>query len=143
MRVKFYLAWLKFLRILAQKSDFKPMKQFYERPTRRHHEKKFDPLYYSCSRVYGPCTFYILQAKREKECDELRRSGDKFIEFLDRADRWLSQNTKKIVELFRRFDQSGEGVVTHDEFKAGRHQFHDVFASQVLDFEHWYLHSQD
>ena len=51
------------------------------------------------------------------------------MEFLDRADRWLSQNTKKIVELFRRFDQSGEGVVTHDEFKAGRHQFHDVFAS--------------
>ena len=65
--------------------------------------------------------FLTLQAKREKQSDELRRSGDKFIEFLDRADRWLSQNTKKIVELFRRFDQSGEGVVTHDEFKAGEH----------------------
>ena len=79
-----------------------------------------------------PVHFFTLQAKREKESDELRRSGDKFIEFLDRADRWLSQNTKKIVELFRRFDQSGEGVVTHDEFKAGEHKFHDVLPSGHL-----------
>ncbi len=35
-------------------------------------------------------------------------------------DRWLLKNAEKAVELYRRFDQSGEGMVTYDEFKAGK-----------------------
>ena len=58
----------------------------------------------------------------EKDADALRRSGDQFMEFLDRIERWTSKHAKKSAELFRQFDQSGEGVVTHDEFKAGNHE---------------------
>ena len=82
---------------------------------------------------YGPILFvlnisYILlyfqirsfQAKLEKEADILRRSGDNFMEFLNRIERWTSRHFKKIADLFRKFDQSGEGAITYDEFKAGK-----------------------
>ncbi len=60
-----------------------------------------------------------LKAKLEKSSDTLRKSGAPFFEFMDRMDRWLLKNANKAIELYRRFDQTGEGMVTYDEFKAG------------------------
>ena len=44
---------------------------------------------------------------------------DLYQNFLERMDRWIASNKHKAVELFKRFDINGDGVLTYDEFKSG------------------------
>ncbi|XP_071943910.1 uncharacterized protein [Antedon mediterranea] len=66
----------------------------------------------------------LTKAEREKEKLEkatelLVSNEDSFDSFVDRMDRWLTSNTHKAIELFRKCDVDGDGVLTYDEFKAG------------------------
>ncbi|XP_033626909.1 uncharacterized protein LOC117289753 [Asterias rubens] len=57
--------------------------------------------------------------KLEKACDLMTSKTDLYQNFLDRMDRWIACNKHKAVELFKRFDLNGDGVLTFDEFKSG------------------------
>lgn len=57
--------------------------------------------------------------KLEKSCEDLTSQLDLYQSFLDRMNRWLSQNGLKAEELFRKFDTNQDGMLTYDEFKAG------------------------
>ena len=50
---------------------------------------------------------------------------DLYQNFLDRMDRWITANKHKAVELFKRFDLNGDGVLTYDEFKSGKIEIED------------------
>ncbi|XP_022103410.1 uncharacterized protein LOC110986092 isoform X3 [Acanthaster planci] len=57
--------------------------------------------------------------KLEKACELMTSQTDLYQNFLDRMDRWIVANKHKAVELFKRFDRNGDGVLTYDEFKSG------------------------
>lgn len=63
--------------------------------------------------------FPFYQLKLEKSCEDLTSQLDLYQSFLDRMNRWLSQNGLKAEELFRKFDTNQDGMLTYDEFKAG------------------------
>ncbi|XP_033126705.1 uncharacterized protein LOC117124550 [Anneissia japonica] len=57
--------------------------------------------------------------KLEKATELLTTDANSFDNFVDRIDRWLASNRHKAIELFRKCDVNGDGVLTYDEFKAG------------------------
>eukprot|EP00117_Sycon_ciliatum_P034618 scpid48079/ scgid26388/ Calmodulin-like protein len=40
-------------------------------------------------------------------------------EFLKKANEWIFKNTSRALDLFRSFDENGDGVLSHDEFRKG------------------------
>jgi len=44
---------------------------------------------------------------------------EQFRIYIDGLDRWLANNREKVMKVFQAFDVSGNGKVTHDQFKAG------------------------
>ncbi|XP_019629836.1 PREDICTED: uncharacterized protein LOC109474060 [Branchiostoma belcheri] len=59
------------------------------------------------------------QEKLEKECSDYKANDQLYEAYVDRMDRWLRTNYGRSIDLFRKFDTNGDGVVSYEEFKSG------------------------
>ncbi|XP_071091862.1 uncharacterized protein [Haliotis cracherodii] len=59
------------------------------------------------------------QEKLEKNTDKIRNNPEMFNDFVDRMDRWLRQKTSCAVEMFKKIDTEGEGIISYSLFKSG------------------------
>ncbi|XP_066928174.1 uncharacterized protein [Clytia hemisphaerica] len=63
---------------------------------------------------------------KKSEKDVVEKQADLFIQsenlhrmFIDRIGTWLLSNFGRVVDIFRKFDRNGDGVLTYEEFFAG------------------------
>ncbi|KAI0222525.1 hypothetical protein LSAT2_026228 [Lamellibrachia satsuma] len=56
--------------------------------------------------------------KVDLAADQLRQNLGLYDHFLERMDKWLFQNRRKVLSVMKKFDRDQEGLVTYDEFKS-------------------------
>ncbi|XP_067651047.1 microtubule-actin cross-linking factor 1, isoforms 6/7-like isoform X2 [Haliotis asinina] len=59
------------------------------------------------------------QEKLEKSTEKIRNNPEMFNVFVNRMDRWLKQKSSCAVEMFKKIDTEGEGIITYSQFKSG------------------------
>ncbi|XP_061188629.1 uncharacterized protein LOC133206080 [Saccostrea echinata] len=57
--------------------------------------------------------------KLEKACDKLKNQREFYHDFIQEMDRWLVRHSDQIVEMFKEFDEEGDGFISYDDFKSG------------------------
>ncbi|XP_005101958.1 uncharacterized protein LOC101853244 [Aplysia californica] len=59
------------------------------------------------------------QEKLEKAIEKLKMNEDFYDTFVNRMHQWIVDHAAMAVEMFKRIDSDGEGLLSYDEFKAG------------------------
>lgn len=60
-----------------------------------------------------------------------------FNDFVDRMDRWLKQKTSCAVEMFKKIDTEGEGIISYSLFKSGKFLYSKLLTKQTQEEFIW------
>lgn len=69
--------------------------------------------------LYAGNIYILMKEKVDLAADQLRQNLGLYDHFLERMDKWLFQNRRKVLSVMKKFDRDQEGLVTYDEFKSG------------------------
>ena len=69
--------------------------------------------------LYARNIYILMKEKVDLAANQLRQNLGLYDHFLERMDKWLFQNRRKVLSVMKKFDRDQEGLVTYDEFKSG------------------------